>query len=80
MMLDVTRPQPGSHESHVPFSNELSVSVLGERGSAEASVPPPVAQEQLVETSLAELSALLIVVITGLVLVFAGAIVALSLA
>jgi hypothetical protein len=80
MMLDATRPKSGSYAMRAPFSNDISISALDERGSSDASVPPSAAQEQLVETSLVELSALLIVILTGLALVFAGAIVALSLA
>jgi hypothetical protein len=61
-----------------PLPNELSISVLDERACADLSIPPAAAQEPLVETSLVELSALLIVVLSGLVLLFVGAIVAVS--
>ena len=58
--------------------NEFSSSELDERTFSDVS-SPPAAQDELVETSVVELSALLIVVLTGMVLVFAGAIMILSL-
>jgi hypothetical protein len=58
--------------------NELSIPVLDERIPSDVSTPPPAAQQQLVETSLVELSAPLIVVLAGLALLFAGAIAALT--
>jgi hypothetical protein len=60
------------------LANEFSSSELDERTSSDVSSPPPAAQEDLVETSVVELSALLLIVLTGIVLMFAGAIVALS--
>ena len=59
--------------------NEFSSSELDERTFSDVSSPPPATQDELVETSIVELSALLIVVLTGMVLVFAGAIMILSL-
>ena len=62
-----------------PLPNELSISALDERTSSEVTIPRPAAQEQPVETSVVELSALLLIVLAGMVLTFAGAIVAISL-
>jgi hypothetical protein len=62
-----------------PLPNELSISVPDERTSSDLSRPPQAAQEPPVETSLVELSALLLIVLAGMVLTFAGAIVAISL-
>jgi hypothetical protein len=78
MMLDATRPQSESHDMRAPFSNDLSMSAPDEQIPSDVSTPPPAAQEQLVETSLVELSAPLIVVLAGLVLIFVAAIAALS--
>jgi hypothetical protein len=58
--------------------DELSIPVLDQQNPTDVSTPAAAAQESLVETSLLELSALLIVVLGGLVLMFAGAIAALS--
>jgi hypothetical protein len=65
-------------DTRTSLPNELSIAVLDEQIPSDVSTPLPAAQEQLVEPSLVELSALLIVILTGLVLLFAGAIVALS--
>jgi hypothetical protein len=62
-----------------PLPNELSISVPHELTSSDPSIAPPAAQEQPVETSVVELSALLLIVLAGMVLTFAGAIVAISL-
>jgi hypothetical protein len=59
--------------------NEFSSSALDERAYSGVSVPPPAEQEAVVETSVVELSALLIVILAGIVLTFTGAAIALLL-
>jgi hypothetical protein len=61
------------------LANEFSSSALDERSSSDVSSPPPAARVELPETSVVELSAILIVVLTGIVLTFTGATIALLL-
>ena len=65
-------------DTRASLPDELSIPVLDEQIPTDVSTPAAAAQEPLVETSLVELSALLIAVLGGLVLMFAGAIAALS--
>jgi hypothetical protein len=58
--------------------SELPTLKPNEPATSDVSIPARAAPEEPVETSVVELSALLLVVLTGIVLTFAGAIIALS--
>jgi hypothetical protein len=60
-------------------ANGFSNSAPDERTGSDVVVPPSVEPETDVETSVVELSALLIVILAGFVLTFAGAAIALVL-
>jgi hypothetical protein len=60
------------------LSNDFTNTLLDEPSSADVRFPPPAAQEQPVETSLVDLSAILIVILTAIAVTFAGAIIAIS--
>jgi hypothetical protein len=62
-------------DTRTSLPNEPSIAVFDEQIASGESTPPPTVQGQLTETSLVELSALLIVILTGMALVFIGAII-----